>query len=84
MSPAQPTQSEIRRAFVWPAIVALVVAAVLIVERLQVDWTVACTLQAPPPGSCTEENFNIVLAWAPAAFAFGLAHIAGAAGLYDG
>ena len=80
--PGQPTQSVVWRAFVWPAIVALVVAAIIMVERLQVDWTVACTLMDAPLGSCTEENFNMVFAWAPAAFAFGVAHIIGAAGLY--
>jgi hypothetical protein len=84
LNSARPTRSAIWRAFVWPTIAALVVAAIMIVERLQVDWTVACTLVDPPLGSCTEENFNMVLAWAPAAFAFGLAHIAGAAALYSG
>jgi hypothetical protein len=84
MSTAQPSKSAIFRAFVWPTIVALVVVAVITIERLQVDWTAACSLQAENPGSCTEENFNMVFAWVPAAFAFGLAHIVGATGLHNG
>ena len=79
-----PTQSAISRAFVGPTLAALMVVAVMMVERLQVDWTVTCTLLDPPAGSCTEEHFSMVLAWLPAAFTFALAHIAGAAALYSG
>ncbi len=82
MSPAHPNQSQIRRAFVWPTVVALAVAAVMIVERLQVDWTVACSLHSVQSDVCGRETLNMMFAWAPAAFAFGLAHIVGASGLY--
>jgi hypothetical protein len=84
MNLAHPTRSAIWRAFVWPTMVALAVVAIIMIERLQVDWTLTCTLLDPPPGSCTNENFNMVLAWVPAAFVFALAHIVGAAALYGG
>jgi hypothetical protein len=82
MSPARPTRSAIWRAFVWPTIAALVVAAIIIIERLQVDWTAACSLG--DANSCRDETFSTFFAWVPAAFVFGLAHIAGAAALYSG
>lgn len=84
MSPTHPSRSAIRHAFVWPTLVALVVTAVMIVERLQVDWTAACSLQSSTSVSCTDENFNKIFAWSLTAFAFGLAHIAGSAALYSG
>jgi hypothetical protein len=39
MSPAQPSKSAIFRAFVWTTIIALIVTAVLMMERMHVDWT---------------------------------------------
>ncbi len=82
MQRERPNRTDVMRACVWPTVVALIVTAVILIERLQVDWTAACSLQAEKPNSCDQENFNMVFAWVPAAFAFGLAHIVGAAGLY--
>ena len=45
MDENRPTRSDIMRAGVWPTIFALVVTAVMIIERLQVDWTASCALQ---------------------------------------
>jgi hypothetical protein len=75
------SRTAVMRAGVWPTIVALVVAAVLIIERLQVDWTVSCKLVSGTPETCPnfyEQLFSLLLP----SFAFALAHIVGAAGLH--
>jgi hypothetical protein len=77
------TKAELMRACVWPTIVAMIVMAVLLVERLQVDWTADCSLRVDNPAACGDAFLGSLFAWLPAAFAFGLAHIIGAASLYD-
>jgi hypothetical protein len=67
----------VMRAGVWPTVVALVVAAVLLVERLQVDWTASCSLQATAD-SCSRDYLPTFLGWVVIAFVFSLAHIYGA------
>jgi hypothetical protein len=79
MSIAQPSKSAILCAFIWPTIIALVVTAVLMIERMQVDWTASCSLQTETPDACTDNLTYSLYAWLPAVFAFGLAHIIGAA-----
>jgi hypothetical protein len=77
---ARVGRDDIMRAGVWPTLVAMAVMAVLLVERLQVDWTAACSLQGD--GACSREIAVTFLAWVVVAFAFGLAHICGAGRLH--
>ncbi len=72
------------RAGVWPTIAALIVAAVMIIERLQVDWTASCALVTNVPQSCGLKFYESLFSLLLPSFAFALAHIAGAAGLYPG
>jgi hypothetical protein len=82
MQHVTPSTQDVTRAGVWPAIFSLLVTAVLIVVRLQVDWTASCSLKTDIPDACGDDHFSMFFAWVPAAFAFGLAHIIGAAGLH--
>jgi hypothetical protein len=79
-----PSHIAVMRAGVWPTISALVIAAIMIIERLQVDWTASCSLVTNTPQSCGlkfyESLFSLLL---PSfAFALALAHFVGAASLY--
>lgn len=79
----QPTNADIMRAGVWPTIAALVVTAIIMIERMQVDGSASCSLQsASNPDACGDQFFSKLAPLMPAAFAFGLAHIIGAASLY--
>jgi hypothetical protein len=75
MNSAAPSKRVVMSAGVVPTIVALVVAAIMIIERLQVDWTASCALVANVPQSCGlqfyEQFFSILLP----SFAFAVAHI---------
>lgn len=77
MKRSQPQFSDIIYPAVWPTLVALLVAAILVIERAPLDWTVDCNLAE----HCPEFDGRIGAAWLPAAFAFGLAHVAGASTL---
>lgn len=78
------SRSAVMRAGVWPTIIALIVAAVLIIERLQVDWTVSCELVSATPGACPQNFYESLFSLLLPSFAFALAHIVGAVGLYPG
>jgi hypothetical protein len=67
---------------VLPTIIALVAAAVLLIERLQVDWTAGCSLQSGVD-ACSKDYLATFFSWVVVAFAFSLAHIYGAGRLHD-
>jgi hypothetical protein len=52
MNPAELSKCVALSTGVLPTIVALVVAATMIIERLQVDWTASCALVANVPQPC--------------------------------
>jgi hypothetical protein len=64
------------KAWVRPVLVALLVMVFMLIERLQVDWTASCSLQAG--GSCEDDVFASFFAWLPAALAYAVFHIWGA------
>jgi hypothetical protein len=70
------TSRDILQAWALPIMASLVVAAVLIVERTQLDWTVQCS--ALGPNACWNAPFNELFAWLPVAITFGAFHIWGA------
>jgi hypothetical protein len=62
-------------AWVLPILAAQLAAAVLMVELLQVDWTVDCSTII---GGCETEVFRALFGWLPIALAYGAFHIWGA------
>lgn len=57
-----------------PTILALIVAAVMVIERQQVDWTASCSLVGVSEDVC---GFQALFAWLPPIYIFSLAHIVG-------
>ena len=84
LTPPNLSTNAIMRAGVWPTLVALVVGAVMIIERLQVDWTASCSLIAKTPQSCGLQFYESLFSLLLPSFAFALTHIVGAASLYTG
>jgi hypothetical protein len=76
------TNRDIWHAWVLPIIAALLVAAVLVVERLQVDWTAACSTIGDKV--CNDNPFLEIFGWLPVPLTFGIFHIWGARRLVDG
>jgi hypothetical protein len=84
MNPAAPSKRVVMSAGVVPTVVALVVAAIMIIERLQVDWTASCALVANVAQPCGLQFYEQLFSLLLPSFAFAVAHIIGAAGLYSG
>ncbi len=64
------------KAWVLPVAAALIVTAIMMVERLQVDWSADCTLAGN--GACDDDMFADLFAWLPAALTYAVFHIWGA------
>jgi hypothetical protein len=73
---ASPTPRDFSKAWVRPFIAALIVTALLIVERLQVDWSADCSLSGG--SACDTDAFANVFAWLPVALTYAVFHIWGA------
>lgn len=64
------------KAWVLPIAAALIVTAIMMIERLQVDWSADCTLAGN--GACDDDLFANLFAWLPAALTYAVFHIWGA------
>jgi hypothetical protein len=75
------TQSDMLHAWIFPIAAALIVSAIMMIERLQVDWTADCTLSSN--SDCDTDIFANLFAWLPAAFTYAIFHILGARRLIE-
>ncbi len=69
-------------AWVLPIMAALLVGAVLVIERLQVDWTAACSMLGE--NVCDKNPFMEFFGWLPVPLTYGIFHIWGARRLVVG
>lgn len=73
MTHATPTGREVLLTGVLPTIAALLAATFILIERLQIDWS----LSGDGPGDILTGYRGAPVAWLPMLVAFGLAHIVG-------
>jgi hypothetical protein len=73
--------SIISKVWLRPIHAALIVMAVMMIERLQVDWSADCSLSGAD--ACDADVFANLFAWLPAALAYAVFHIWGARHLIE-
>jgi hypothetical protein len=73
--------STIWKVWLRPVHAALIVIAIMMIERLQVDWSADCSLSGG--SACDADVFANVFAWLPAALTYAVFHIWGARHLVE-
>lgn len=73
--------STIWKVWLRPVHAALIVMVIMMIERLQVDWTADCSLSGG--NACDADVFANVFAWLPTALTYAVFHIWGARHLVE-